>query len=306
VAKILIVDDDRASAESIARELKVAGHVCGVLGSGKGLLEVAKKEAPDLLVLDVMLPDISGFEVCRQIRRDAELFTLPVLFVSAMANPEEVQHGLEQGADDYITKPFDVHLLSQRVNALLRMATSEDFIDPVTDLPDAEGTRKRIHQLISRSNTFALVYVEMLNLRAFATKHGEDARNKALRHLGRALHMYGDNFREKEFFVGHLGGGFFICAVPFDQAKGYCKKVRGGWSKHLKSFYGSLGIEDQFDSDGNAALGTVGSLDLIFCVTARDTNEPTSSQQLLDTLSRIRRTIGDVEVGGIHVDRRLG
>ena len=306
MAKILIVDDDRTSAERIARELKLAGHACSVLGTGKGLLDVAKKEAPDLLVLDVMLPDVSGFEVCRQIRRDSDLYTLPVLFVSAMDNPEEVQHGLEQGADDYLTKPFDVDQLIRRVSALLQTASTEDYIDPVTNLPDAEGTRKRIHRLISRSNTFALVYVELLNLRTFSAQQGDDARNNALRHLGRALRLYGENFREKEFFAGHLGGGFFICAVPLEQAKAYCKKVQQGWRKHLRTLYTSLGASNKLDPHRDSALGAVGPLDLIFCVTARESNQATSAQQILDTLSRIRRTIGDVEVGGIHMDRRLG
>lgn len=306
MAKILIVDDDAEIAARIAQVLKEAGHACAVRTSGRDVLDIAKKESLDLLVLDVMLPDVSGFEVCRQIRRDATLYTLPVLFLSAMDNPEEVQHGLEQGADDYVTKPFDLHEFTQRVEALLKSSASEDYVDRLTELPDAEGSRKRVQLLITRQKAFALIYVELLNLRDFAASQGEAARDKALRHLARALKFGGDNFRKHEFFVGHLGGGFFICAVPVAEAKSYCKKVQRRWRKHLDSLYESFGIARRPDAPSETASRAPESLDLLLCVTAREGNEPVSAQQLLDTLSRIRRTLGDVTLGGIHMDRRLG
>ncbi len=306
MAKILIVDDDAVIAAGIAQELKEAGHVCAVCSSGKDVLRIAKKESLDLLVLDAMLPDISGFEVCRQIRRDSSLYTLPILFLSAMDNPEEVQHGLEQGADDYVTKPCDLREFAQRVEALLRASASEEYLDPVTNLPDADGSRKRIQQLITRQDAFAAIYVELLNLREFAAGQGGAARDKALRHLARGLRFCGENFPKGEFLAGHLGGGFFICAVPADKAEPYCKKVQRSWRKHLNSLYDSLGIAHHLDASRSGPSAVPDSLDLVFCVTARDGNDSVSAQQMLDTLSRIRRTVGDVSVGGIHMDRRLG
>lgn len=306
MAKILIVDDDDATAARIAQELKEAGHACAVCTSGRDVLDIVKKESLDLLVLDVMLPDVSGFEVCRQIRRDSSLDALPVLILSAMDNPEEVQHGLEQGADDYMTKPFDLHQVTQRVEALLRASASEDYIDQVTNLPDAEGSRRRVQQLITRQNASAVILVELLNLRRFAMDQGGAARDKVLRHLARAFKSCGANFREREFLVGHWGGGFFICAVPTADAKSYCKKVQRSWRKHLSSLYESMGIVHQLDASREGASGVPESLDLLFCVTGREGNESVSAQQMFDTLSRIRRTVGDVTVGGIHMDRRLG
>ena len=97
-----------------------------------------------------------------------------------MDNPEEVQHGLEQGADDYVTKPFDLRQFTQRVEALLRASASEDYVDRVTGLPDAEGSRKRVQQFISRQNAFAVEYVGLLNLRSFATSRGAAGRAEAL------------------------------------------------------------------------------------------------------------------------------
>lgn len=305
MAKILIVDDDAQVAERLAKDLSEAGHACAVRQSGRDVLDLAKKEHLDLLVLDVMLPDISGFELCRRIRSDSDLFTLPILILSAMDDPEEVRHGLEQGADDYVTKPFDPQQLVQRIEALLHSSADEEYVDNTTDLPDAEGTRKRIQQFISRHKIFALVYVEVLNLRHFAPSLGEPAKLKALRHVSRALLYCGDNFREDEFFVGHLGGGFFIAAVPAAEAESYCKKVQRGWRKHLDTLYSSLGLSPQLEASQGGDVGAPLPLDLVFCVTACEGDSSTTAQQMLDTLSRIRRTVADVTVGGIHMDRRL-
>lgn len=304
MAKILIVDDDTEAASRIARELKGAGHACAVQSTGRDVLDIAKKESLDLLVIDVMLPDISGFEICRRIRSDSTLYTLPVLFLSAMGNPEEIQHGLEQGADDYVTKPCDLQKFTQRVEALLRSAATEDLVDHLTDLPDAEGSRKRIQRFITRNKAFAVVYVEVLNLRGFLADQGEAGRNKALRHVARALKGCGDTFRDGEFFAGHLGGGYFICVVPAGEAKTYCTKVQRSWRNHLESLYKGLGISQRSDKDERGAPA-LDSLDLLMCVTSRENNESVSAQHILDTLSRIRKTVGDVTVGSIHMDRRL-
>lgn len=305
MAKILIVDDDTASASRIARELKGAGHACAVQRTGGDVLDVAKKESLDLLVIDVMLPDVSGFEVCRRIRSDSTLYALPVLFLSAMGNPEEIQHGLKQGADDYLTKPCDLTQFTQRVEALLRSAATEDHVDRLTGLPDGEGSRKRIQQFITRNRAFAVVYVEVLNLRSFLADQGEAGRNKALRHVTRALKGCGETFHDREFLVGHVGGGYFICVVPAGEAKTYCTKVLRNWRNHLESLYEGLGISSRIDRSERNASPPSDPLDLLLCVTSREDNETVSAQHILDTLSRIRKTVGDVTVGSIHMDRRL-
>lgn len=304
MANILIVDDDQTTAAQLAQGLQQAGHTCAVRGSGKDALDLARTQPPDLLVLDVMLPDLSGFEVCRQLRKDAALYTLPIVFISAMNNPEEVEHGLDQGADDYVTKPFDMGQVVVRLEGLLRSVSGGDQQDSVTELPDSDGTRRRIQQLISRGKAFALVYAELLNLREFSRAVNEADRDKALRHAARALRMSGEAFEEKDFFVGHLGGGFFICSVPLGDAKAFCTKVQRGWRNHMKTLYASVDLGKKLDSEEARKGGTDPILDILFCVTVYEADAPVSAQHLMDTLSRIRRTLGTVSVGGIHMDRR--
>ena len=121
MAKILIVDDDDQTAQQLASELKNAGHQCAIRNDGTEVLKIAEKSDIDLLLLDVMLPGTSGFEICRQIRRDKKTYMLPIIFVSSMSDEAEIEHGLAQGADGYITKPIDMQAFLQHVDRILRM-----------------------------------------------------------------------------------------------------------------------------------------------------------------------------------------
>lgn len=298
MATILIIDRDTEAARRVAAALQQAGHSCTVKTQGHEGLAIAEDEAIDLLLLDTMLPDVSGFEICRRIRSRSELFHVPIVFISAMNNPEEVQHGLAQGADDYLTKPVEPAEVVRRVNHLLQDADDTDRTDPATQLPDAEQTRRRLQARIARGDTFALIYTELMGMRELRRQAGAEGQEKALRHLARALRACGEGYGTREFFAGHMGGGFFMCMVPCGESDAYCKKLQKSWRKHWASLYDTLGI-------GPApGAGPSDFLDLMMCVTARACKDRVAPQDLLDTLSRIRRSVGE-EVGGIHIDRRL-
>lgn len=123
MANILIVDDDKRITDFLCDQLKLRGHACRFENRGEQLLEKVNMRDVDLLILDVMLPDVSGFEVCRRIRANTDYYTLPILFLSSMDSQEEINHGLAQGADDYVTKPFGIDELLARVRASVRRST---------------------------------------------------------------------------------------------------------------------------------------------------------------------------------------
>jgi len=117
--KILVVEDDRNLLETLKYNLHKEGHEVVTAGDGVAALDVARKEKPDLIILDIMLPKMSGFEVCRVLRRE---MTVPILMLTAKAEETDKVVGLEIGADDYMTKPFSLRELLARVRALLRRA----------------------------------------------------------------------------------------------------------------------------------------------------------------------------------------
>ncbi len=129
MATILVIDDDELVSRTLQRALKLYGHQVMVANSGTEGLQTARRHRPDLFILDIMMPGADGYQVCRQIRGDPLLADLPVLFLTAKAKDEDKIEGFRAGADDYLSKPFNMEELQLRVKAILRR-TNPVNLDP--------------------------------------------------------------------------------------------------------------------------------------------------------------------------------
>lgn len=138
--KILVVDDEAVLVETLAYNLEQAGYTVMTVADGQSALEVARREKPDLIVLDLMLPEIDGLEVCRQLRRENSTATIPILMLTAKGEEIDKVVGLEVGADDYVTKPFGRRELLARVRALLRRS---EYV-PIPEEPSAQELQEEV------------------------------------------------------------------------------------------------------------------------------------------------------------------
>ena len=137
IPKVLVVDDEPNIRELVQVALKFHGCTVTAGASGKEALQRAASDQPDLIVLDVMLPDIDGFEVCRRLRAQAN--DVPVIFLTARDTTSDTVTGLALGGDDYITKPFSVEALVARVRAVLRRTTRQGTINGTVTGAGADG-----------------------------------------------------------------------------------------------------------------------------------------------------------------------
>ncbi len=119
MARILVADDDVDIRELVEFKLSTMGHDIVAVGDGAAAVEACREQKPDLAVLDVMMPGVSGLDAIREIRADPSLADLPVILLTARAQESDVETGFDSGADDYITKPFSPRELASRVEALL-------------------------------------------------------------------------------------------------------------------------------------------------------------------------------------------
>jgi len=126
---ILIIEDEADIREMLRLRLKKEGHDVLVADSGEIGLAVARERRPDLILLDLMLPIMSGFEVLRKIKAERTIARTPIIIVSARGEESDIVVGLELGADDYVTKPFNMTILMARINALLRPSLSTEEAD---------------------------------------------------------------------------------------------------------------------------------------------------------------------------------
>jgi len=136
---VLVVEDEEAIRELLRYNLRREGYAVEEADTGEKALAAVRRKAPDLVILDLMLPEIDGLEVCRQLRLDAKHKGLPILMLTAKGEEADIVTGLELGADDYVTKPFSPRVLTARVRSLLRRKSREMA---------AEGEPLRVHNLV--------------------------------------------------------------------------------------------------------------------------------------------------------------
>jgi len=119
MAKILIAEDDPDIRELVAFTLRFAGHEVVAASDGEETVQLAAREFPDLILMDVRMPRMTGYDACRAIKANSELKDIPVVFLSAKGQESEIQTGLEAGAEEYLLKPFALDQLTDRVRAIL-------------------------------------------------------------------------------------------------------------------------------------------------------------------------------------------
>ncbi|MFZ5820256.1 MAG: response regulator transcription factor [Chloroflexota bacterium] len=119
MTKILIAEDEPDIRDLVAFTLRFAGHEVVTASNGEEAVQVAQKEAPDLIILDVRMPRMTGYDACRLIKNDPNLSAVPIVFLSAKGQESEIQDGMEAGAEEYLLKPFAPDQLTDRVRSIL-------------------------------------------------------------------------------------------------------------------------------------------------------------------------------------------
>lgn len=300
MAKILVVDDDERITSFLCEQLGTKGHDCRFEALGKQALKHVDKDPVDLLILDVMLPDVSGFEVCRRIRANTDHYRLPILFLSSMNSQEEISHGLAQGADDYVTKPFNTGSLLTRIENLLATNESAGARCELTGLPTAKSIKLEIQKAITRNAEFVIGYIELMGINGFFRDAGAKAQSKALRHFGRCLHVSARDSKPSFFSIGHMGGGHFVYIISPEHSADYCDRVDRIWRKHLEKFLEESGKESQVKRWRENKV-----LDILMCVTKQPADKTSSSRDLFETLSHLRNKASAAGRSGIFEDRRM-
>ncbi len=158
-AKVLVIEDDRSLAEVLSYNLKASGYEVLVATDGQDGLLKAETKSPDLVVLDLMLPVVDGLDVCRRLRAQPTTREIPIIMLTAKAEESDEIVGFSLGADDYVTKPFSVKVLLERIKALRRRRTSEGISDEVTCKLGVTVDRRR-HQAAIEGSSVALTRSE--------------------------------------------------------------------------------------------------------------------------------------------------
>jgi diguanylate cyclase (GGDEF)-like protein len=307
IPRALIADDDADIRAALDVTLVAAGFETIQARDGIEALDHARNRHPDVVLLDVMMPRMDGLETLRLLREDARTSHLPVLMVTARAKRQDAIEGLDAGADDYITKPFDADELVARVRAALRRADQQRLRNPLTGLPGNESILGELSDRLREKQEFALLYVDLDQFKPFNDHYGFLRGDAALRALARLLHEVQDDLMEPDTFVGHVGGDDFVVIVSPDLAEPAAELICRRFDEFAPELYDPedrrLGIEV---ADRRGVPQRYGLLSLSIGIASTDRREFAHQGEVVATATEMKRYAKSRRLTGSNyaIDRR--
>ena len=244
MSKILIVDDEPTIVELLEEHLRSEGYDTAHAYSGEEALQLLDGDVPDLVLLDLMLPGMDGYEVCRLMQKDARLNHIPVIMLTARSAVQNKVLGYQRGADDYVVKPFDPEELSVRVRAQLNHLYHEK-VSELTGLPGSQMVEDKINELAEdKSRQWAIVYVDIENFTVFNEAYSYLEGDELVKATARALSDAVSEACGPDDFVGHIGGDQFAVITARDCVDKFKELAERNFNESSSDFYSS-GDRDQ-------------------------------------------------------------
>ena len=252
--RILIVEDDVDTAEMLRLVFDEANFSVEVSHRGTDALEYTRRNIPDLIILDIVLPGMNGYAVCRELRTTTRTSHIPIIFLTQKDERGDRIAGLELGADDYITKPFDIEELKLRAKNAIQGHQRMNMTDPRTGLPAARLIEEKLRQLIQESN-WTYIEIDVQYLQQFVDNYGFVAGDEVMRYIALMLNESVDQLGTPDDFVGHAGGPIFVIITYAKDVDKVVERIRLRFSEEIVTHYSFMDSEEGGIrlADGNLA-----------------------------------------------------
>ena len=234
---ILVIDDDPLIRRIVNKTLTAHGYRVLETSSGAEGLALAQRQPPDLILLDLMMPGMDGYEVCAQLRQNSRTANVPVLMLTALDQTDAKVRGLQTGADDYITKPFNLDELQTRIEAHLRRSERDLGANPLTILPGNIAIEQMIRKRLAASQPLAVLYIDMSNFKEYNDEYGWLKGDEVIKMLARQIADAVRNQGDAEDFIGHIGGDDFIVLTTPAHAEAIAQSVIARFDLEILLFY---------------------------------------------------------------------
>ncbi len=244
-ARLLIVEDDVDISTMLKIYFGGLGYDVDTAMRGSDALEKTRHALPHLIVLDIMLPDIDGYEVCRTLRTNTRTSHIPVIFLTQKDERSDRLQGLELGADDYITKPFDIEELKLRVQGAIRRSERESLTDPRSGLPAGRLIEEQLRKII-RETGWAFLDIRINSFEPFKDVYGFVAGDDVLRFTGMLVGEVLDELGSPGDFVGHAGGDNFIIITTDGASNGVRAKLKERFAEEVQTHYNFIDRQQGF------------------------------------------------------------
>lgn len=235
--KLLVIDDDPLMRRIVTQSFDRSAYELVEAESGPVGIQCAFDQHPDLILLDVMMPEMDGFEVIRRLRAHPITQGVPIVLLTALGEISEKVYGMQLGADDYITKPFDPRELRARVQAHLKRSEHYLQTSPLTNLPGNNAIQQAIASRLESNEALAVIYFDLTNFKSYNDRYGWFAGDEIIKRLGVIIVNAALESGDSHIFVGHIGGDDFVVVTNPSFVDGVGRTTLEQFDRMIPDFY---------------------------------------------------------------------
>lgn len=237
--KVLVVDDDPVLLRMVRTFLLSSDDSYEVLmaNSGPEALEIARSEIPDLVLLDLMMPEMDGIEVCSKLRASRSTYLIPVIMLTASALHDHRLEALRTGVDDYLSKPFDPEELEVRIQSLIRRIRLSRASNPLTGLPGNLAIEHELNQRLARGERLACAYLDIDSFKAFNDYYGFEKGDECISLVAEVLIEAVEAVGQTRDFLGHIGGDDFILVTDLSNVEPVLDWILAEFDRRVLELY---------------------------------------------------------------------
>ncbi|MFH1283057.1 MAG: response regulator [bacterium] len=236
-ARILIADDDDEIRELIKFFLEQEGYKITEAQNGEEVINMVYKNPPELILLDVMMPKLTGYEVCERLRSNAKTCLIPIIMLTSLAQTKDKITGIKLGADEYMTKPFENMELVTRIESLLRRYRENKATSPLTGLPGNVALENDIKGKLIESSAFSVLLVDVNNFKIYNDKYSFEQGDDLLRVLGAIIKSAYTELGSKDDLVVYLGEDNFAVVSDPKRSELVAIKIIENYESIMAKFY---------------------------------------------------------------------
>ncbi|MDR0817797.1 MAG: response regulator [Clostridiales Family XIII bacterium] len=303
--KILIVDDSPFFRGQLKLTLSKEYDIIEA-GTGAEGLDLVKREKPDLVLLDVVMPDYSGFEICRILRESESNNLMPIIMITSQDAQEDILVGLELGADDYVKKPFNERELLSRIKNIFRRIDRNRNANPLTGLNGNLEIQRDITSRITKGTSFAVIYVDLDNFKAYNDVYGFSNGDRIIVLTADILKDQVALFGNSDDFVGHIGGDDFIMVSTPDKSNKICEEVIAEFDEKVLNLYNE---EDRrkgciTTKNRRGEVDTFPLMSITLAIVTNEKREINSYVEVGDIASDVKKKLKTMPGSNYFADRR--
>jgi diguanylate cyclase (GGDEF)-like protein len=303
--KILIIDD----SPFFRGQLKLSlGKEYDIIEAGTGAegLDMVRGEKPDMVLLDVVLPDYSGFEICRILRESESNNLMPIIMITSQDSQVDVLIGLELGADDYVKKPFNERELLSRIKNIFRRIDRNRNANPLTGLNGNLEIQRELMSRISKGLSFAVIYADLDNFKAYNDVYGFTNGDRIIILSADILRDQVTLFGNREDFIGHIGGDDFLVVTTPDKAVRICEEVIAEFDEKIPGFYNEEDRVSGFITTKNrkGEIDTFPLMSISLAVVTNERRQLDSPVTIGDIAAEVKKKLKTMVGSNYFIDRR--